>query len=50
MIVSHDQHFINQVCTELWVVGDGAVAKYPGTFDDYKKDQVDKRKAGGNSL
>lgn len=50
MVVSHDQHFINQVCNELWVVGNGEVSKYPGDFDDYKKAQVDKRKAGGHNL
>lgn len=50
MIVSHDQHFINKVCTELWVVGNGEVAKYPGEFDDYKNDQIAKRKAAGASL
>lgn len=50
MIVSHDQHFINKVCSELWVVGSGEVAKYPGEFDDYKNEQVAKRKAAGASL
>lgn len=50
MIVSHDQHFINKVCNELWVVGKGEVAKYPGEFDDYKNDQVAKRKAAGSNL
>lgn len=44
MIVSHDQHFINKVCMELWVVGKGEVVKYGGTFDDYKSEQVAKRK------
>lgn len=44
MIVSHDQHFITNVCTELWVVGNGAVGKYGGTFDDYKREQVSKRR------
>eukprot|EP00752_Nemacystus_decipiens_P014231 g12659.t1 len=50
MIVSHDQHFINKVCSELWVVGNGEVAKYPGEFDDYKNEQIAKRKAAGASL
>lgn len=50
MIVSHDQHFINKVCSELWVVGSGEVAKYPGEFDDYKNEQIAKRKAAGASL
>ncbi|CAM9838240.1 unnamed protein product [Ascophyllum nodosum] len=50
MIVSHDQHFISQVCSELWVVGNGEVAKYPGEFKDYKNDQIAKRKAAGHNL
>lgn len=50
MIVSHDQHFITQVCNELWVVGKGEVAKYPGEFGDYKNEQIAKRKAAGHSL
>lgn len=50
MIVSHDQHFINKVCNELWVVGSGQVAKYGGTFDDYKEEQIAKRKAAGHAL
>eukprot|EP00611_Tribonema_gayanum_P019293 TRINITY_DN3317_c0_g1_i5.p1 TRINITY_DN3317_c0_g1~~TRINITY_DN3317_c0_g1_i5.p1 ORF type:complete len:356 (+),score=137.83 TRINITY_DN3317_c0_g1_i5:209-1276(+) len=36
--VSHDQHFISQVCTELWVVGKGKCNKFKGTFMDYKAD------------
>lgn len=50
MIVSHDQHFISQVCSELWVVGNGEVVKYPGEFKDYKNDQIAKRKTAGHSL
>lgn len=37
MIVSHDQHFVNSVCNELWVVGDEKVARFDGTITDYKK-------------
>lgn len=37
MVISHDQHFINQVCNEIWVVKEQTIARYPGTFNDYKK-------------
>lgn len=37
VIVSHDQHFVNSVCNELWVVGDSKVDRFRGTIDDYKK-------------
>ena len=37
LVISHDQHFIKQVCTEIWVVGNESVLKFDGDFDDYKK-------------
>ena len=37
MVVSHDQYFITKVCTELWVVGDGAATRFRGDFNSYKK-------------
>lgn len=37
MVISHDQHFINQVCNEIWVVKDKTITRFPGTFNDYKK-------------
>ena len=40
VVVSHDQHFINQVCRELWVVGDAALRRFEGTFDDYKAEAL----------
>ncbi|TMW55398.1 hypothetical protein Poli38472_013289 [Pythium oligandrum] len=36
VVVSHDQHFVNSVCEELWVVGDEKVARFRGSIDDYK--------------
>lgn len=35
--VTHDQHFVEKVCKELWVVGGGTVQKFKGQFADYKK-------------
>jgi ATP-binding cassette subfamily F protein 3 len=37
IVVSHDQHFISQVCRDIYVVGDQKVARFPGSFEDYKK-------------
>jgi ATP-binding cassette subfamily F protein 3 len=36
MVVSHDQYFVSNTCTELWVVDDGIATKFRGTFDEYK--------------
>jgi ATP-binding cassette subfamily F protein 3 len=36
MVISHDQHFITSVCTELWVVGGQKVMQFRGSFNDYK--------------
>ena len=37
MIVSHDQHFVEAVADEIWVVGEGLVKRHKGTFADYRK-------------
>lgn len=36
VIVSHDQHFVNSVCEELWVVGDQEVKRFRGSMTEYK--------------
>jgi ATP-binding cassette subfamily F protein 3 len=36
MVVSHDQHFVSNTCSELWEVHDGVATKFRGTFDEYK--------------
>lgn len=39
--VSHDQHFIESVCSSLWVVGGGRVQKFAkGEFAEYKKEVI----------
>ncbi len=37
MVVSHDQFFISNTCSELWVVGEGKAQRLRGDFNDYKK-------------
>jgi len=36
-IVSHDQHFVESVCTSIYVVKDGKCLQFKGNFQDYKK-------------
>ncbi|OFV47467.1 ABC-F family ATPase [Oligella sp. HMSC09E12] len=35
VIISHDRHFINQVCTHMADVDFGEIRVYPGNYDDY---------------
>ena len=35
IIISHDRHFLNQVCTHMADVDFGEVRVYPGNYDDY---------------
>ncbi|KAK4507170.1 hypothetical protein PRZ48_000904 [Zasmidium cellare] len=37
VLVSHDVHMLQQVCTSLWVCDNGTVEKFDGTVQDYKK-------------
>ncbi|ERM95172.1 hypothetical protein AMTRI_Chr07g81820 [Amborella trichopoda] len=37
LMVSHDEHLISGSVGELWVVSEGRIAPFPGTFHDYKK-------------
>ena len=37
LLVSHDQHFIESVATDIWVVGEGKVSNFRGQFKDYRK-------------
>ncbi|KAF4397948.1 hypothetical protein CsatB_012026 [Cannabis sativa] len=43
VLVSHDSRLISRVCedeekSEIWVVEDGTVRNFPGTFEEYKED------------
>ena len=42
VVVSHDEHFMSNTCSELWVVGDGKVSRFRGFFDEYKKETLEK--------
>lgn len=42
IVVSHDQFFITNTCSELWVVGEGKVTRFRGDFNDYKKHTLEK--------
>ena len=35
VIISHDRHFLNQVCTHMADVDFGEIRVYPGNYDDY---------------
>lgn len=35
IIISHDRHFLNQVCTHTADMDYGKLTVYPGTYDDY---------------
>ena len=35
IIISHDRHFLNQVCTHTCDMDYGTLKVYPGTYDDY---------------
>jgi len=37
IVVSHDEFFITNTCTELWVVGEGKANRFRESFDEYKK-------------
>lgn len=39
VVISHDQHFVESVCDELFVVGSpaGCVSRFKGEFADYRK-------------
>ena len=35
IIISHDRHFLNQVCTHMADLGYGKITVYPGNYDDF---------------
>ncbi|XP_004492011.1 ABC transporter F family member 4 [Cicer arietinum] len=50
VLVSHDSRLISRVCddeerSQIWVVEDGTVRTFPGTFEDYKDDLLKEIKA-----
>lgn len=50
VLVSHDARLISRVCedeenSEIWVVEEGTVRKFPGSFEEYKEDLLKEIKA-----
>lgn len=36
VVISHDQHFITSVCSEIWCIKDQSARVFPGEFHEYK--------------
>jgi ATP-binding cassette subfamily F protein 3 len=37
VLISHDRHFINQLCDKVGVIENGELIVHPGNFDDYQR-------------
>jgi ATPase subunit of ABC transporter with duplicated ATPase domains len=40
IIISHDRHFLNQVCTHTCDMDYGKITSYPGNYDDYMEASI----------
>ncbi|KAG0187304.1 hypothetical protein DFQ28_006518 [Apophysomyces sp. BC1034] len=51
IIISHDRHFLNQVCTHMTDMDYGTLKIYPGNYDDYMlaSAQVRERQVAANA-
>ncbi len=51
IIISHDRHFLNQVCTHMADMDYGTLKVYPGNYDDYMlaSTQAIQRQAAANA-
>ena len=51
IVISHDRHFLNQVCTHMADLDYGTIKTYPGNYDDYMlaSAQVKERQASANA-
>ncbi|MFM2344908.1 MAG: hypothetical protein RLZZ210_1520 [Pseudomonadota bacterium] len=43
IIISHDRHFLNSVCTHMADVDYGTIKTYPGNYDDYMQASLQAR-------
>ncbi|MDB6063369.1 MAG: ATP-binding transporter protein [Verrucomicrobiaceae bacterium] len=43
IIISHDRHFLNQVCTHMADLDYGRIQIYPGNYDDYMEASITAR-------
>jgi ATP-binding cassette subfamily F protein 3 len=37
VLISHDRHFINNLCDQVGIIEKGTLTVYPGNFDDYQR-------------
>jgi len=51
VVISHDRHFLNQVCTHMADLDFGTIKVYPGNYDDYMlaSTQAKERQAAANA-
>ena len=49
IIISHDRHFLNQVCTHMADLDYGRITVYPGTYDDYMEASTQARQQQQNA-
>jgi len=51
IIISHDRHFLNQVCTHMADMDYGTLKVYPGNYDDYMlaSSQAKERQSAANA-
>ncbi len=49
IIISHDRHFLNQVCTHMADLDFGELRIYPGNYDDYMLASAQARERQSNS-
>ena len=51
IIISHDRHFLNQVCTHMADLDYGRIQVYPGNYDDYMEasTQARERQSSANA-
>ncbi len=49
IIISHDRHFLNQVCTHMADLDYGRIQVYPGNYDDYMEASTQARERQSNA-
>ena len=50
IVVSHDRYFLDTVCDRLWIVEDGRVEVFLGTYSEYAEKRRAQREPGGSGL
>ena len=49
IIISHDRHFLNQVCTHMADLDYGKISIYPGNYDDFMEASTQARERQSNA-